>query len=406
MDTFVKRMITVLVALFLLVYVGFQAYQILNTSIEVETVGSYKVYETIEAQGLAIRNETVIRQESDGYLFYTTENGGRVAKDGAIARVFPTENDAFSQQQLDLLDAEIETLRAINAQGTSNRANLSSINKQLNNAWLALVESAQSPSFITMPELRADLLALINKQQITIGKVENFNDRLAVLNSSRESLAGSFSKSTAEIRSPIAGYFVNRTDGFESSLTVEKATDMMPADVSRTLAESPAGETTGIGKVVGDYEWYLACVLPVEQASQLKEGAELSVRLPFVLNQAIPVKVAATNKDKDGQVAVIFESSQMSKELSSIRNEQVQIQIKEYEGLRVPDTAMQFNDKQEAGVYVRVGNALAFRRVNVLYHSEHDRYSICEQTDEAGFLRLYDNIVVGGKDLYDGKIIR
>ena len=219
MDTFVKRMITVLVALFLLVYVGFQAYQILNTTIEVETVGSYKVYETIEAQGLAIRNETVIRQEPDGYLFYTTENGGRVAKDGTIARVFPTENDAFSQQQLDLLDEEIETLRAINAQGTSNRANLSSINKQLNNAWLALVESAQSPSFITMPELRADLLALINKQQITIGKVENFNDRLAVLNSSRESLAGSFSKSTAEIRSPIAGYFVNRTDGFERRRT-------------------------------------------------------------------------------------------------------------------------------------------------------------------------------------------
>lgn len=95
MDTFVKRMITVLVALFLLVYVGFQAYQILNTSIEVETVGSYKVYETIEAQGLAIRNETVIRQESDGYLFYTTENGGRVAKDGAIAVYFPPKTTPF-----------------------------------------------------------------------------------------------------------------------------------------------------------------------------------------------------------------------------------------------------------------------------------------------------------------------
>lgn len=193
MDTFVKRMITVLVALFLLVYVGFQAYQILNTSIEVETVGSYKVYETIEAQGLAIRNETVIRQESDGYLFYTTENGGRVAKDGAIARVFPTENDAFSQQQLDLLDAEIETLRAINAQGTSNRANLSSINKQLNNAWLAVVESAQSPSFITMPELRADLLALINKQQITSAK-SRISTTASRFSAAPESPAGSFSK--------------------------------------------------------------------------------------------------------------------------------------------------------------------------------------------------------------------
>lgn len=81
-------------------------------------MGSYKVYETIETKGVAIRNETVVSQGADGYLFYTTENGGRVAKDGTIARVFPSENDAFSQQQLDLLDEEIETLRAINAQGT------------------------------------------------------------------------------------------------------------------------------------------------------------------------------------------------------------------------------------------------------------------------------------------------
>ena len=72
----------------------------------------------------------------------------------------------------------------------------------------------------------------------------------------------------------------------------------------------------------------------------------------------------------------------------------------------MPDEAIQFNDKQESGVYVRVGNALSFKRIKVLYHSEHDRYSICEQTDESGYLKLYDNIVVGGKDLYDGKIIR
>lgn len=125
----------------------------------------------------------------------------------------------------------------------------------------------------------------------------------------------------------------------------------MPADVSRILTESPAGETAGIARWSGITNGISHACCRWNQASQLKEGAELSVRLPFVLNQAIPVKVAATNKDKDGQVAVIFESSQMSKELSSIRNEQVQIQIKEYEGLRVPDTAMQFNDKQEAGVY-------------------------------------------------------
>ena len=93
MDTFLKRLITVLVSLFLLVYVGFQAYQILYTTIEVETVGSYKVYETIETKGVAIRNETVVSQGADGYLFYTTENGG--PKTVPLPACFPAKTMRF-----------------------------------------------------------------------------------------------------------------------------------------------------------------------------------------------------------------------------------------------------------------------------------------------------------------------
>lgn len=139
MDSFVKRLVTVLTALFLLIYVGFQAYQIMNTTIEVETVGSYKVYDTVDVEGITIRNETVITQKVNGYTFYTTEDGGRVAKDGAIAHIFPSESDARMQQLLDQLDREIADLKSIHDQGTSNRANLSSINKQLNETWLSLI---------------------------------------------------------------------------------------------------------------------------------------------------------------------------------------------------------------------------------------------------------------------------
>ncbi len=406
MDSFVKRLVTVLVALVLLIYVGFQAYQIINTTIEVETVNSYKVYDTVDVEGITIRNETVISQKVDGYIFYTTADGGRVAKDGTIAQIYPTENDALMQQQLDLLDREIADLKAINDQGTSNRANLSSINKQLNETWLSLIRASQESSYTQLQDIQTRLLSLLNKQQITIGKVDDFTDQLAALNQERESLAGSFTSSTAQISSPVAGYFVSRADGYESVLTVDHVLDLSPEEIENAMNAAPAIPENSVGKVVGDYEWYMACVVPVEQAAEMKQGAQLTLRLPFVTNQTIPVEVMATNRNKEGKVAVIFKCANMSQELSSIRREQVQIQIKEYSGLRVPDSALQFNDQQETGVYVRVGNALTFKKVKVLYHSENDRYSICEITDEDGYLQLYDSIVVGGKNLYDGKIIR
>lgn len=406
MDSFVKRLVTVLVALFLLIYVGFQAYQIMNTTIEVETVNSYKVYDTVDVEGITVRNETVISETVDGYIFYTTEDGGRVAKDGPIAHIFPSESDALMQQRLDQLDSEIADLKSINDQGTSNRANLSSINKQLNETWLSMIRAAQESSYTQLQDIQSRMLSLLNKQQITIGKVESFSDQLEALNQERDALADSFTKSTSQISSPVAGYFVSQADGYESILTVEDVLDLTPEEIENAMSTPPPVPENSVGKVVGDYEWYMACVVSVEQAAEMKQGAQLTLKLPFVTNQTIPVEVMSTNRNKEGQVAVIFKCANMSRELSSIRQEQVQIQIKEYSGLRVPDAALQFNDQQETGVFVRVGNALTFKKVKVLYHSEHDRYSICEITDEDGYLQLYDSIVVGGKNLYDGKIIR
>ena len=59
----------------------------------------------------------------------------------------------------------------------------------------------------------------------------------------------------------------------------------------------------------------------------------------------------------------------------------------------------------QAGVYIRSGNVVAFRKIEQEY-SEPADYVICKETDESGWLHLYDDVIVGGRGLYDGKIIR
>ena len=54
------------------------------------------------------------------------------------------------------------------------------------------------------------------------------------------------------------------------------------------------------------------------------------------------------------------------------------------------------------GVYVLSGMQISFVPVEVLYYS--DSYIICKKDNEGG-LKLYDRVVVKGKNLYDGKII-
>ena len=104
-------------------------------------------------------------------------------------------------------------------------------------------------------------------------------------------------------------------------------------------------------------------------------------------------------------MAVVFRCAYMSQALSTIRREDVQIQLVRHTGLRVPKRAIVIGEDMQAGVYVLSGNMVRFRKIEQQF-SEPADYVICTQTDEAGYLHLYDDVIVEGKGLYDGKIIR
>ena len=74
-----------------------------------------------------------------------------------------------------------------------------------------------------------------------------------------------------------------------------------------------------------------------------------------------------------------------------------------HSGLKVDKRALRVVDSQ-TGVYVISGITLDFVTVKVLY--SNDDYMICEQTQSNDkVLRLYDEVVVKGRKLYDGKIV-
>ena len=405
MDTFVKRIITICVSLFLISYVGYQCVQGFYNPVKTEIVYSASEYETVDTEGITIRNETVLTEKKNGYLFYTIENGSRVSKNGVIAKVFPTEEDSRSQQQLDRLIQSLNQLKEIQSQGTTGKVNLDAIDKQIDQVLSSLAVSVNQPVLKDMNHWQSKLLALMNKKQITIGKASSFESRINSLTDLKNQLISSFSAATSSEKSPVAGYFVNKIDGFEDrfefnnvkSLTADKLCGALAAEPNKAVKDV-------IGKIVGDYKWYLACIIPSAEAGELRQGAKPDLLLPFVTDEVIPSEVVAVNRDKDGSVVVIFECSYMSSELSSIRRESVQIRLKRYEGLRIPSNRIITNDKDEQGVYTLAGDTVAFKKVEILY--AQPEFVICKQTDDKTYLQLYDDIIVEGKGIYDGKTVR
>ena len=56
----------------------------------------------------------------------------------------------------------------------------------------------------------------------------------------------------------------------------------------------------------------------------------------------------------------------------------------------------------QTGVYINSGRVVRFRKIDIVYST--DDYVISKMSDEDGFLQLYDEVIIEGKDeLYDGK---
>ena len=409
MKAFLKRLGIALLSLLLLAYVGYQIFQSLYSNVTVESVVPYSVYETIETQVIAIRTEQPVEAEvGDKHLFYALNNGDRISKGGTIAELFDDESAAGIQRRLEMLNEDIALLENVEALGENGYSSLEAINQQLSSAALAVSVRMHETTTEGLRSLRSQLLSLLNKRQVVVGTGTDFTDQLAILREQRSRLENQLRSATGSVLSPVAGYFINTVDGYETYFPTdeEEIAALTPAAIKEALNAHPTAPSDCVGKVAGDFGWYLACVIPGDQSARLTPGGTLKVRLPFVTGEAISTKVLAVNSDASGEAAVLLRCNLMSEELASVRIQTAQLLLTEHSGMRLPDKALQFDKENRTGAYVRIGTTISFRYVTVAYHDEKDGYSICEITDEDGYVKLYDDVIVGGKNLYDGKVVR
>lgn len=400
-----QAIITLLLVCAVIFYIAYQAYRSVYAGVDTELAVLHSTYESIETDGLVYRTEKVIPAVSSGQPYYTIENGTRVAKNSVIASVYRDAESGRIKQQIEEIDAQIAAFKTIMADAGSGRLTLGVIGEQTTDALLGLVQDTDSGDLSSVNNASFDILSLLSKKDLVTGKEVDFSKKILALEQSKANLKKSYQNPISQIAAPVAGYFADHVDGYETLLTPNNLAKLSTTTLREQMSAAPQANTASCGKIVSGYEWYMACIVPDSYYNVLGVGRSLTLQMSFVVDEAIPVTVYACNKDNQGNLAVVFRCDQMSAELSTIRKEAVEIQIVEHTGLKVPQRAIIVNENQEAGVYIRSGNSVAFRKIKQKFSQPAD-YAICEIVDEDGYLQMYDDIIVGGRDLYDGKIIR
>lgn len=384
-----------------LTFIIHQLVSIFYKPISTQSATFYNATDGLEITGVIIRNETFIKSNKDGVLHFLVPDGSRVSKDGVIANIFNNEDASITLNKIDSVKEKINDIEDILSKNNVNAADFDVANANVDNKLNSLILSSSFGNFSGITDESSQLLNALNKRQAILGETTDFKYQLSILNAELSTLEDSLSDPIGKIKSSQSGYFISKTDGYENSLKIDDLTTITPQFLNNL--KKSATDSNVIGKIVSDYEWYIAANVSLTNSLNYKIGDNLTIYTETVASPKLSVTVKNINLSKDGTDAVIiFACSDMNSELATMRTGAMTVVKHEYSGLRIPKKALRFIDSKP-GVFVVSGMQVKFKEVKIIYNA--DDFVICEKNESSDSLRLYDQVVVKGKNLKDGKII-
>ena len=397
-----NKAIKIILCMILIVFIGHQIYSSTYKPITTVSAEYYTATKGFQINGIIIRDEEIISNNTSGALHFVLANGERVAKDGIIANIYSNADASVTVNRIEQLQSRIEDIEEMQAYNDVEAADISLINNKVNNSLNTMLRGVAAGDFSAFENDSSELLTNMIRRQMVTGEQTDFSAHLNNLKSELDSLNASLAMPVGSIKTNRSGYFVSSVDGYENVLSCDDIEDVTTEYLENLKPKSVDGNA--VGKIVSGYTWYIASKVDISESLKYKIGDKLTLKTTIKSTPELNVTLEKINTSKNDKTAVmIFACDQMNSELASMRNGSFTIINDTYSGLKIPAKALRVQDKK-TGVFVRSGMTIKFVEVNVIYRT--DEYIICEkQVSKDTVLRLYDDVVVKGKNLYDGKII-
>ena len=406
-------------------YVFYQAGQVLFPPNTYETALLATVEDIVDAQGVLLFSESYVA--GDGTLGYLVDDGERVSAGTAVAEVYSDASQAGLRQQLTQINDQIELLQK--SQNTTS-AQLETLRKDRSAALYNLMDSLDRSNYEDTAGQKESYLLAQNKLWIVTGEVANFSDQIASLVQQASNVQAQLGNPT-QITAPQTGYFIRSSSSGRLNAGMEDILALNAVDLKAYLDSSPEIALDGCaGKIVSGFTWYYAGICTAKQGEKLlgSDGkplkASVQIRFPGQVETPLKAKVTEVTLDEESGLArFVLSCETINGDVLRLNKADAQIIIGESTGLRIRASAVHYlkDDGSEAegqgenyipGVYVKYGNLARFCKIDPV-DADHPQvtdgdYLIVLPSGTAGSVsqvRLYDEIIVSGQNLYDGKLL-
>lgn len=407
--TWINMICTVLV-LATFVYLFHDAVRNNRDRYDTETADEVVEQEKLELKAFLVRDEEYINQKTTGTVVPLIKDGMRVASGDAVARVCASDEDAANVSALLEAKESLARYQEISEQTELNALDMEKLNKTIDASFTELVRTSNSGDFFELSRNIEELENKLASKQIlkdgTIDLTAKFNE----LNSKIQTLE-SKNINTSDVLAPLSGYYISNLDGYENAMDYNKISDLTVSEAEKLFEKKPGDVSGQMGKIVGSYKWYLVTVMDSKYSLLMSEGEKMKINMPYYGFKNVDVVVEKISTTQNDKVAVAFSCNMMNETYANMRTEDIELVFKEYTGYKIKSSAIR-REKDEKGkevdvVYILRGDIMNARVIDIIYDAGD--YVIVSEESKAtsGYrpIKRYDEVIVKGRNLSDGKSI-
>lgn len=400
-SNFIKILITLIFMIFFIVLIT-NGTKILKKPTDIYIVANGSLSYEEATEGYIIRDETVLQGENyKNGMVQILSDKERASKSEAFFRYYSNSEENILNQIAEL-DEEINEVIEDNNLSLMSYSDISSLDAQIEDT----IDLMYNVNYLQKnQENKNKIEAYISKKAQITGVASPSDSYVRILTDKRMALENELEAGAEIVVAPKSGLASYRVDGLEEILKMDnfdylskELLDSFELKVGATIPLS-----TEKGKIVDNFEAYIAVVMNTERSMSAKIGDKVYLRLSN--SDEIEAEISYI-KDEEKDRVIVFKITDKIDELLEYRKISIDVIWWKYSGLKVSNSALIEDDDK---IYVEKKRANYTEKILVKVLRQNDTYSIVENYDEEELKQLgySDEEISEGKsiNLYDEVVL-
>ena len=372
----------------------------------------------VPANGILIRQETVLADAGGSYVDQVLAEGEKAAVGQAVALLYNDPSTLTTRQSIRSLSAEIEQLQYALSSGTQG-ADASKLDAQVLSSIVSLRSLAARGDLTSLDDCTLNLRTMVFKRDYTYGDTAAASQLSQLISDKQAELANlerSLSQVSRTVFAPVSGVFSTSVDGWEGVVSPAILDGLTTQGLSALLSQQHDMNRSAVGKLITGSTWYFAALLDgTDTGLQTDRAYDLSFSGDYY--GQIRMTLDRISLEGDHTLAIFSCRSNLA-DTTMLRVQTVDVITRELTGIRVPRKALRVDTEtvthedgstsevNHYGVYTIVRSQAEWQEVEVLYTA--DSYYLVQPVDEASATRLRagDEVILNSSGIYDGKVVR